>query len=128
MNIAYTGIGSFITEECCNCGIAFGMPEDFRKRKLREGGSFYCPNGHGQHYRETDEKKLKRQLSREKAIHDQTIASLRETKGKLRAEKGHRTRLKKRINNGVCPCCNRSFQNLHNHMKNQHPRYIKQNP
>ena len=25
--------------------------------------------------------------------------------------------------NGVCPCCNRSFENLRNHMHTQHPDY-----
>lgn len=123
MSTTYTEVGAFITETCCNCGIAFGMPEKFQKEKLQKGGSFYCPNGHGQHYCESDVKKLEKQLLNEQSRHDQTKAKLRDTKGSLVAEKGHRTRLKNRIKNGVCPCCNRYFQNLHKHMKGQHPEY-----
>lgn len=123
MNITYTEKGTFITETCCNCGIAFGMPQGFRSEKLRNGGSFYCPNGHGQHYTETTVRKLERQLASEQSRHDQTKANLRDTKGSLVAEKGHRTRLKKRIKNGICPCCNRSFTNLKRHMNTKHPEY-----
>lgn len=28
-----------------------------------------------------------------------------------------------RIRNGVCPCCNRSFKDVHRHMKSQHPEF-----
>lgn len=40
--------------------------------------------------------------------------------------KGEVTKLKKRIANGVCPCCKRSFCNLAAHMKTQHPEYTKE--
>lgn len=39
------------------------------------------------------------------------------------ATKGQLTKTKKRIANGVCPCCNRSFANLERHMAGQHPDY-----
>lgn len=125
MVVTYTVKGAFITETCYSCGMAFGMPEDFRNEKLRNGGSFYCPSGHGQHYSEPIVNKLERQLAVEQSKHDQTKANLKDTRGALTAEKGHRTRLKNRIKNGVCPCCNRSFQNLRRHMNHKHPGYQK---
>lgn len=33
------------------------------------------------------------------------------------------TKTRKRIANGVCPCCHRTFQNLARHMAGQHPAY-----
>lgn len=41
-----------VTETCCNCGVLFAMPSDLQARLLQEAekGSFYCPNGHSQHY------------------------------------------------------------------------------
>ena len=40
--------------------------------------------------------------------------------------KGQVTRIKKRVANGVCPCCNRTFKDLAAHMSTQHPDYIEQ--
>lgn len=45
------------------------------------------------------------------------------TEYQRRAQKGQNTRLKKRIAAGVCPCCNRSFANLREHMAGQHPDF-----
>jgi hypothetical protein len=123
MTITYTSIGSFVTENCYKCGISFGLPSGFQKEKLENGGNFCCPNGHGQYYGESTVKKLEQRIIRELSQHDQTKANLRDTKLSLIAEKGHRTRLKKRIVRGICPCCNRSFQNLKRHMDGQHPKY-----
>ena len=49
-------------EQCCNCGVPFAFP-DWMMRRLREkGGSFFCPNGHSQHYVETENTRLRKQL------------------------------------------------------------------
>ena len=45
-----------------------------------------------------------------------TDRMLDETNRRMKAEKQL-----KRVHNGVCPCCNRSFQNLQKHMKTKHP-------
>ncbi len=125
MSVTYTAEGVFVTKTCGECGIQFGLQEGFDNDNQRNGGTWYCPNGHGRVYTEPEVKKLERQLTREMARHDQTKANLQGTKRTLIAERGHRTRLKNRIKNGVCPCCNRSFQNLYKHMKSQHPDYAK---
>lgn len=38
--------------------------------------------------------------------------------------RGQLTKLKRRVSNGVCPCCNRSFADLHRHMTEKHPDYL----
>ena len=29
----------------------------------------------------------------------------------------------KRVSNGTCPCCNRQFQNMRDHMRMKHPEF-----
>jgi hypothetical protein len=36
---------------------------------------------------------------------------------------GQVTRIKNRVKNGVCICCNRSFSDLHQHMLTKHPDF-----
>lgn len=109
---------------CCSCGITFAMPENFLRKKKETHANFYCPNGHTLHYAHKSEaEELKDKLAREKSQHDQTLAELEEKNKTLIAIKGHLTRQKKRIAAGVCPCCNRTFQNVHRHMESQHPEF-----
>ncbi len=115
---------TLIQETCLNCSGVFAVNRQWLQRKRESGGSWYCPYCQtGWHASETEnmrlEAKLKsadNRLATEKARHDQTKAS-------LSAQKGVTTRLKNRVKNGVCPCCNRHFKNLHSHMKNQHPDF-----
>lgn len=119
-----------VTETCCACGTVFAMERELNKmcREKGERKSFYCPNGHGQHYTkgvEDELRELKDQLKREQK---NTAWWKNEAEAKARslaATKGVLTRTKNRIHNGVCPCCNRSFVNLARHMKNQHPEYAE---
>jgi DNA repair exonuclease SbcCD ATPase subunit len=64
-------------------------------------------------------------IARINAAHDQTKATLRDTEKSLIAQKGVTTRIKNRASNGVCPCCNRTFQNLARHMHTKHPDFAK---
>ncbi len=53
----------------------------------------------------------------------QTII-LKENEIKLEQKKN--TKAKRdlnRLKKGVCPCCNRSFSNLHKHLTKEHPKY-----
>lgn len=43
----------------------------------------------------------------------------------LASERKSKDRLKKRLKNGVCPCCTRSFQNLRRHIASKHPEFDK---
>lgn len=123
-------------EECCSCGVLFAMTSDYKKEKLRYRHSdnrkwFYCPNGHRQFYTgETEEQKLKRELAQAKKDKDWYENHYRSARQEADHErrraagyKGHAARISKRVKAGVCPCCNRSFANLHQHMANQHPNF-----
>lgn len=115
-----TGTADLITETCYSCGVLFAMTEDFKNNRLKDRKSFYCPSGHAQHYLgETDTERLKKAQAREVALRDQLEAAVRE------GEKTRQALLRdrQRFMNGVCPCCNRSFENVRRHMSSQHPDY-----
>lgn len=109
------------TEECCACGITFAMPADFQRRAIDDHSRyFYCPAGHSQHYTgKTAQQKLEDAQARETALRDQLHAA------EVEAENARvrQMRERHRIANGVCPCCNRSFDNLRRHMGSQHPDF-----
>jgi hypothetical protein len=116
---------------CAECHIVFGI-EVAHVAALRESHrTFYCPKGHRLHFGgESESERLERELAaakrregfandRARATRDQLEASERS----LRGHKAAKTRIKNRIANGVCPCCKRSFQDLHRHMAGQHPHF-----
>lgn len=105
------------TEACCNCGMLFAMPVNFKYQCRRDNTRwFYCPNGHKQHYTQSVEDRLRKKLERtEDELHQE-----REQAAKLSRSY---SRVRKRIRNGVCPCCNRTFENLARHMATKHPDY-----
>lgn len=113
---------------CGNCGVTFAIPEAMRAEKERDGGSWYCPNGHSRVYTETAwvklEKERERRLRAERqaqAARDLLAAEERSHAG----TRGHLTRIKKRTAHGVCPCCNRTFQNVARHMETKHPEFVQ---
>lgn len=133
--LTYSGSLTIVT---CWCGIPHAIPtelDDYRYRRHRGGRDFavYCPLGHAYvPSGESEVVKLGRQLEAERrrtqaerAKHDQTKAELRETERRRCAEKGAKTRIKNRVSKGVCPCCNRTFQDLLRHMNTQHPDFCK---
>lgn len=125
----YVGTETLVVVKCW-CGTRHAVPKSLRKEQLRrhdEGESpmsVYCPLGHSHVPSGTPKHELiEQQLQRERARHDQTRAELRTTEARRRATKAAHTRTKRRVGNGVCPCCNRTFQNLQRHMESQHPEY-----
>ena len=116
---------------CSECGMPYALTERFHYRRKNDGKTWYCPNGHGQCICESEVQRLNRELTRIKrnAEFDRTRArelneSLGSVSRSLRATKGALTKTKNRIANGVCPCCKRSFTNLHRHMETKHPKYV----
>jgi hypothetical protein len=121
------------TEICCNCGVCFGMPIDMQKRRIEDKALFYCPNGHGQRYTgESEAEKLKRELEAAKKAHAAELEwqrSRREAAERsAAAARGQVTKIRNRVGNGVCPCCNRTFQNLQRHMHTKHPDFKREEP
>lgn len=111
----------FEIETCCSCRMAFAMEVSFQKARRADHKLFYCPAGHGQHYAgKTEEQKLREELEREQS----RLQQAREARDRVIHErdaiaKAHR-KMRVRVANGVCPCCNRSFDNLRAHMATQH--------
>lgn len=121
---------------CPNCGIIFGVPDEWDDWRRADHGSIYCPNGHSCSYSgptkaEKDAKAQReraeaaeRQAARLGALLDQETAALQSERHRARALKGHMTRMRNRIANGVCPvpgCKRVGFSNVMRHIASQHP-------
>jgi len=91
------------TITCGECGTVFAVSEHFRNAIRKDHRTFYCPNGHDRWFPDkTEEEKLRERLAESYA-----------TNGDL-------TNKLNRIKKGVCPWCNRSFQNIKSHIKSKH--------
>lgn len=104
-----------VTQSCYSCGVLFAFPADMKLVLRDTHRTFYCPNGHQQQYiAKSEAETLRESLERQKRITETEVAM------RLESEK-EQAKLRKRISNGVCPCCSRSFQNLRSHMRTKHP-------
>jgi len=117
---------------CLECGIGFAVQQDVLEQRRETGNRLYCPNGCHLSYHETTANKLRKELEAKNKIIAQKNMTLDSVRGQrdsaersAAAHKGVATRIKNRVHNGVCPCCNLSFVNLERHMKNKHPDYTK---
>lgn len=97
------------TEECCNCGIIFAMPATMQTRLRTNGRSFYCPNGHAQHYAKTEVNRLQEKLDEQIRVATQMAEHARNAENAEQRTAKELKRIKKRVTAGVCPCCNRKL-------------------
>lgn len=117
------------TITCAACSMTFGVPERFEANRRDDHTRFYCPAGHSNYFDgKSDADKLRDELSREQERRARLESSVEYWKGRerqkersVRAHKGIVTKMRKRIANGVCPCCHAKFKNLRDHMREQHP-------
>jgi hypothetical protein len=123
---------SFRLMQCGNCGVWHAFPEERYQSALQEGGFWHCPNGHQRGWdkgqtpnaldalrRERDN--LKQQNAR---LADDATAAWRTANAEHDRHKLTLQKLKaveQRVGGGVCPCCNRTFQQLARHMQSKHP-------
>ncbi len=114
-----------VTEECCACGILFAMPQQVNERLRTKGGTFYCPNGHSQVYTEPDIEVLKRKLRAAESLATNLEYSLNGALDDLSAKRKELRSVKRRVNAGVCPYCQRHFTNLERHVHTKHPGQIE---
>lgn len=112
---------------CCTCGVSFAMPEMLYDMARQDHNRwFWCPNGHTQHFTgQTAAEKLQEHLDTERRRSGRLAAERDQVQARLRAQKGQNTKLRKRIANGVCPCCGRHFTNVERHIASQHPDFAK---
>jgi hypothetical protein len=122
--------GDFVAIRCGQCGCLFGLSRFLYDKRREDKDTFYCSNGHPRAYAENEADRLRRErdrLQQRLAEKDDAIKYQRElreaTERQLSATRGVVTRIKNRVGHGVCPCCNRTFENLSRHMASEHPTY-----
>ncbi len=125
---------ALVSHTCGKCGITWAQPQDFTGARRVDGETFYCPNGHPRVFRETDVEKLRKEMQAQIDRKERERKWAAEARDRYReqaesekrshaATKGKLTKTKNRIAGGVCPCCNRSFADLHRHMTSKHPDF-----
>lgn len=120
--MTYTGLLSVV--ECAECHMDFGVTPQFERDRRADHATFYCPNRHANYYgHESVEERLRRQLAAAEGKAAAERARAATAEARRRAAKGQLTKVKNRVANGVCPCCNRHFANVERHMTSQHPDY-----
>jgi hypothetical protein len=115
------------------CGLQFALPDMFVERRRKDQKTWFCPNGHTRWFPgKTEEQKLRERadrLQRQVAAREEDLrfeqSRLVSERRAHAATKGVLTKTKRRVANGVCPCCQRSFVDLEAHMSGQHPDYAE---
>lgn len=115
--------------DCASCGVIFGIPVEMENRRKKDHRTFYCPNGHSLHFSGPTQAEKEAKAAKERAdrlyaklqaAHDQSEAAHREA-----AEaKASEIRLRWRVGHGVCPCCQRTFPALAQHVATKHPEFV----
>lgn len=117
-----------VAVHCCDCGTPFGIGREFQKARRADERTFYCPNGHAQHYpkpKRTEADRLREQLDAARSLAQRERERRESAERSARAHKGVATRVKNRAAHGVCPVpsCKRSFANVARHVAGQHPDF-----
>jgi hypothetical protein len=109
--------------ECCNCGTIFGASPQWITNRCETKATFYCPNGHPQSYKQSTAERLREELEAEKRKLASAQFEVMAAKERAASLEKSKAKLEKRVKNGVCPCCHRSFIQLTRHMKTKHPDF-----
>jgi hypothetical protein len=129
----FAGDTSLTVVSCATCHMTYAIPTSLYKSAIKYPGSrpngwrLTCPLGHEWWYTgESIDQKLERERARAgrlAAERDQALARERGQRAAKTRAQNQLKRTKERVAAGVCPCCNRTFQNLARHMAGQHPDY-----
>lgn len=124
------------TVNCGKCGGTYAINERYKEKKREDGGGWHCPycecawGYFGETATQRAEKAAKRAhelLAQERDRNAMQEKWLRESRDaadrRASAARGQVTKIKNRVGHGVCPCCNRTFQQLARHMAAKHPNY-----
>lgn len=114
---------AFVTITCYKCGVIFAVDDGLKSNWQRDKTEFFCPNGHGQSYTESEADRLKRELTTAQRDRDFQKSRAESLDKRLKNEQAASARLKKRVSVGVCPCCQRTVSQLARHMKTKHPEF-----
>jgi protein-arginine kinase activator protein McsA len=127
----YAGQTDLIVMTCPACGVTYAMPTSLQENAYARGErkiTWFCPNGHELGYNgPSEEEKARKKAEADARWYEERFRAERDlhahTSRQLAAQKAATTRAKKRHAAGVCPCCNRTFQQLQRHMASKHPDY-----
>ena len=108
--------------ECGNCGVVHAIPKIMHDKCYEEGGYWTCPNGHSRGFKQGRHQRdeIYRERDRLKQMLAQKDDEIKHAQRQWETAEKALKRERKRINAGVCPCCNRTFQNLKRHMETKH--------
>lgn len=114
--------------DCPACGLQFGVPQNWVITKRSNHSDLYCPAGHTMAF--TSESPVEK-LTREKFESERQLqAKINESRhAQLVAEKERaeamlaKRKVERRVAHGTCPCCNKTFSDLSNHMISQHKEF-----
>lgn len=132
MPVVDTSVAVMLRAVTCTCGYVFGLAETHQQELINTHGEFFCPKCKNSlaYKAENEAERLAKKAARLQAELDQKCAAMRDVyaakdrvERRLSATQGIVTRVKNRVNRGVCPCCNRYFAQLHRHMNSKHPAY-----
>jgi hypothetical protein len=106
------------TINCGSCGIPFAIPTNYYNKLLETHAEFHCPNGCTRYFAaKTEAEKLKEKLAiTESALNQKAVANIQ-----LEDQLNKANRKIKRLHEGKCPCCDKTYKHLANHMKKMHP-------
>jgi hypothetical protein len=126
--MTFTETVQLTTINCGSCGGTYAINERYRLQRQEQGGYWHCPYCEcSWGYSVSENTKLKKQMEdkeRElRAAKCEVLNAQAETYTE-RAAKELVQRKLKRVNRGVCHCCQRSFQNLQRHMATKHPKEL----
>lgn len=110
---------------CPTCGITYGVPIDWLNKRRDHHENWFCPSGHSLVFTENEAERLRRELASAEARLARTQTILKQEERQHRRTRKALEKTTKRITNGVCMCCNRSFVNLSRHMKTKHPEIVQ---
>lgn len=117
---------------CKNCNGIFALNREYILHQRTHAGGYYCPYCQTLWvWRESESDKLRKLLAEK---HKEVTASKCEAMRERQLKEETSLRMKaerklKRVDHGVCPCCNRTFRNLARHMASKHlkiPESFKQ--
>lgn len=108
--------------QCGTCGTWHAIPKTMHEHCIEEGGFWHCPNGHRRGYREG--RREREAVRRERDALKQKVAELDDAAAAERHAREDVETAKRSAVAGVCPSCNRTFQNVQKHMKKKHPNVV----
>lgn len=117
----FSAVENFEIITCYECGIPFGVPARWRANRRSDKRHFYCPNGHRQHYSVSTEQRLRNELKHKQDQLNREWERAEQARDQRDKARRKYSRLRERVQQGQCPCCDAVFTNLLEHMRSEHP-------